>query len=110
MHCQVEALGWLGSDSCCEQGHADESQKSDCSDCAACSSIESGHYSLPQNAAFVNALLTVVLHLAPELLDSSREPAVLSLPAPDSTPQLLRQSWTFHCRTALVPRAPSFLA
>ena len=111
MHCQAEALGWLGSDStCCEKGHADESQKPDCSDCAVCSAIESGGYSLPQKVSFVEVLLVVVVHLAPDLLEPVREPAVLTLPAPDSTPQFLRQSWTFDRRAALSPRAPSRLA
>lgn len=111
MHCQAEALGWLGSDStCCEKGHADESPKPDCSDCAACSAVESGGYSVPQKVSFVHALLAVVVHFAPDLLAPAGEPAALTLPAPDSVPQLLRQSWSFHCRTALAPRAPSFLA
>ena len=110
MHCQAEALGWLGSDSCCEKGHADESSKPDCSDCAACSSVESGGYSLPQKVSFVHVLLVVAVHLAPDLLDPIREPAALTLPAPGSTPQLLQQSWSFSSRTAPAPRAPSFLA
>jgi len=111
MHCQAEALGWLGSDStCCEKGHADESQKPDCSECAACSSVESGGYWLPQKAAFVHVLLAAALHLAPDTLDPIRESAALTVPAPDSVPQWLCQSWSFRCRTALAPRAPSLLA
>ncbi|MEQ2006883.1 MAG: hypothetical protein ABMA26_08795 [Limisphaerales bacterium] len=111
MHCQAEALGWLGGDStCCEKGHADESPKPDCSDCAVCSAVESGGYSLPQNVSIVHALLAVTQHFAPDLLAPAREPAALTLPAPDSLPQLLRQSWSFHCRTAPAPRAPSLLA
>ena len=47
MHCQAEALGWLGSNSsCCEQGHAGDSSAPDCADCATCSAIEFGGYSL----------------------------------------------------------------
>ena len=81
MHCQAEALGWLGSDStCCEKGHADESRKPDCSDCAACSSVESGGYWHPQKAAFVHLLLAVALHLAPDTLDPIRESAALTAP------------------------------
>lgn len=111
MHCQAEALGWLGGDStCCEQGHKDASSKPDCSECAACNSVESGGYSLPQKVSFVEVLLVVAVHLAPDLLDPAREPVVLTLPAPDSTPQFLCQSWTFDRRAALSPRAPSFLA
>lgn len=111
MHCQAEALGWLGGDSaCCEKGHADESSKPDCSDCATCSAVESGGYSLPQKVSFVHALLTVAVPLAPDLLDPVREPVALTLPTPDSTPQFLCRSWTFDCRAALSPRAPSFLA
>lgn len=111
MHCQAEALGWLGGDSaCCEQSHKGASSKPDCSDCAACSAVESGGYSLPQKVSFVEVLLAVVVHLAPDLLDPAPESAVLTLPAPDSTPQFLRQSWTFDRRAALSPRAPSLLA
>ena len=111
MHCQAEALGWLDSDStCCEKGHADESSKPDCSDCAACNAVESGGYSLPQKVSFVAALLVVAVRIAPDLLDPIREPAALTPPAPDSTPQMLQQSWSFHCRTAPAPRAPPFLA
>lgn len=110
MHCQAEALGWLGPDSCCEKGHADESSKPDCSDCAACSSVESGGYSLSQKVSLVPVLLAVVIHLAPDLLDPVREPATLTLSAPDSATQFLAQSWPFDRRAALSPRAPSFLA
>lgn len=111
VHCQAEALGWLGSDStCCEQSHQDAPAKSDCSECAACSAVESGGFSLPQKVSFAEVLLAVTLHLAPDLLDPIREPVVLTRPAPDSTPQFLSQSWTFDRRVALAPRAPSFLA
>jgi hypothetical protein len=111
MHCQAEALGWLGGDStCCEQGHGNTSAKPDCSDCAVCSAVESGGYSLPQKVSFIEVLLVVVVHFAPDLLDPIREPAVLTLPASDSTPQFLSQSWTFDRRAAPAPRAPSFLA
>lgn len=111
MHCQAEALGWLGSDSaCCDQSHQDTPSKPDCSDCDVCSSIEAGGYSLPQKVSLVHVLLVVVVHLAPDLLDPVREPAALTLSAPDSAPQFLAQSWTFDRRVALSPRAPSFLA
>lgn len=111
MHCQAEALGWLGGDSaCCKQSHKDESSKSDCSDCAACSAVESGGYSLPHKVSFVNTLLVTVIHLAPDLLQHVHETAALTQPAPDSSPQFLAQSWSFQCRTAPAPRAPSFLA
>lgn len=111
MHCQAEALGWLGSDStCCGQSQAEDSSATDCGDCAACSCIESGGYSLPQNAPFIHVLLAVAVHFAPDLLDPIREPVALTLPEPDSSPQFLAQSWSFHCRTAPAPRAPSLLA
>jgi hypothetical protein len=111
MHCQAEALGWLGGDStCCEKGHKEEAPKPDCADCAACSAIESGSYSLPQKAVLVPELLAVVVHFEPSGRSLICEPAVLSLPTPDRPPQLLRQSWSFRCRTALAPRAPAPLA
>ncbi|MEN9573995.1 MAG: hypothetical protein RL514_1850 [Verrucomicrobiota bacterium] len=111
IHCQAEALGWLGSNSsCCEQGHADDSSAPDCADCATCSAIESGGYSLPQKVSRVPVLLFVALAAAPDWFALAREPAALMLPAPDSPPQWLRQSWSFRCRTALAPRAPSRLA
>ena len=110
-HCQAEALGWLGSDSaCCEQSQKGAPSKPDCSDCAACSAVESGGYSLPQKVSFVHALVTVVVYLAPDLLDLVREPATLTLSAPGSATHFLAQSWTFDRRVALSPRAPSFLA
>ncbi len=111
VHCQAEALGWLGSDpACCHQGHADHAPAPDCSDCATCSSIESGGYSLPSKVSFVHALLTVVVFNTPDLLSPDHEPVARFFPAPDSSPQWLRQSWSFHCRTAPAPRAPSLLA
>lgn len=111
MHCQAEALGWFGSGSaCCEQSHADDSSAPDCMDCAACSSVESGGYSLPQNVSFVHVLLAVAVPFMPDSAAPEREPAALAPPAPDSSPQLLRQSWSFHYRTAPAPRAPSFPA
>lgn len=111
MHCQAEALGWLGADStCCEKNHPDDAPKPDCSECDACNAVESGGYSLPQKVSFVHVLLIVAVHFAPDLLDSIREPATLTLSAPDSATQFLAQSWTFDRRVALSPRAPSFLA
>lgn len=110
-HCQAEALGWLGSDSaCCEQSQKDAPAKPDCSECDACNAVESGGYTLPQKVSFVHVLLIVAVHFAPDLLDSIREPATLTLSAPDSATQFLAQSWTFDRRAALSPRAPSFLA
>lgn len=111
MHCQAEALGWLGADTtCCEQGHTDEAPKPDCADCAVCNSVESGGYSHPQKVSLVPVLLAVVVDLAPDLLAPVREPATLTLSTPDSAPQFLAQSWTFDRRAARSPRAPSFLA
>lgn len=111
MHCQAEALGWLGSNSsCCEQGHAGDSSAPDCADCATCSAIEFGGYSLPQKVSLAPILLVIALDAAPDWFALAPEPAAQVLPAPDSPPQLLRQSWSFRCRTALAPRAPSRLA
>lgn len=112
VHCQAEALGWLGANpACCDKGgHADDSSAPDCSDCATCSAVESGGYSLPEQVAFVQIFPVFTLCFAPDLLAPLLEPAVLTLPAPDSSPQFLAQSWSFRCRTASAPRAPSLLA
>ena len=111
MHCQAEALGWLGSESaCCEQSHSQAPTTPDCADCSTCSSIESGGYSLAPKVVFVHALLALLVPLLPELFAPLRESVPLTLPAPDSAPQFLRQSWSFDCRTAPAPRAPSLFA
>lgn len=111
MHCQAEALGWLGGESaCCEHGHAENSAAPDCEDCTACQTLESDGYSLPQQVSFVHALLAVESDTTPDGITPVRVPTAVLLPACDDPPQLLRQSWSFRCRTALAPRAPSFLA
>ncbi len=111
MHCQAAALGLLGGGSaCCEKVHKDESHKSDCSDCADCAAIESGGYSLPQKTSWVPVLLAVTLDAASDWFALASVSAALTLPAPDRPPQLLRQRWSFRCRTAPAPRAPSILA
>lgn len=111
LHCQAEALGWLGSDStCCEKGHKEKTPKADCADCATCSAIESGGYSLPQKVVIVPVSLDSFAHFEPGQLHPVRPPTTLKFPASDSAPQWLGQSWSFRCRTALAPRAPSHLA
>ena len=111
MHCQAESLGWLGSESaCCEQSHSQAPAAPDCADCSVCSALESGGYSLAPKVVFVHALLALLAPPLPELLAPARDSVPLTLPAPDSEPQFLRQSWSFDCRTAPAPRAPSRLA
>lgn len=104
-HCGLESIPGLDFFACSTQNGA-EHQPSDC-ETDACAAIESGLYKTEQAQVSAHrpdfAPLALVLALV-------SDPAALQSAARRASPPELIHTWQFFCRTALPPRAPSFLS
>jgi len=108
MHCSLEALGVLTDDHCCvvpissteQAGHASQS---------GCSYEESARPLSPHAEDFVPTPGPMI-DLAVSVAIPPRSVLTFIPSLSDDTPSGLSQRWQFRWRTALSPRAPSFLA
>ena len=111
VHCQIESLGFFGSQAdCCERGETDAGGPADCHQCNVCQSVESGGYFFVKQALLAPVVFDFV---AAVLKDEHPDPARFRpAPAsdPDTRPRFLATSWQFHLRASSPPRAPSPLA
>jgi hypothetical protein len=111
-HCLLEMLPGLEFLSCCQHSQAERCSAHDDNECAGdgCAAIESGLYKTEKSqvaparpliplVAWLDALSGEVQFHTPEF------PVIAS----NSPPELLR-AWQFSQRTALPPRAPSFVS
>ena len=106
-HCLLEQAGWLSpSGDCCEQTNpADTSQSVPCgyeccpSELAFYFSSASGVHS-PLVAEMPRCLISMVLDVVPRQVQL----------VPAESPPELPKVWQFSFRTALPPRAPSFVS
>lgn len=108
MHCRLESLPGMEFLVCCPHEDASPHQDSDCDD-DVCAAIESASYKTENNRVVVPTPV-----LAPALLLSiplSLEviPAANHI-AFEASPPELPATWQFFFRTALPPRAPSFVS
>lgn len=107
-HCLLEQAGWLspGGD-CCEQtASADGSQNASCP--YGCCPIEKAvYFSASGNAASTVIAEIPVCMVIVVLPLTANEPHLIS---PDTSPPILPNAWQFSFRTALPPRAPSFVS
>ena len=111
-HCALEAIPGLGLLACSPQGNdAVPHEPTDCGDEDACAAVESGFYKSEEgqvsakkpffaSAAFVLAALSQVT-----AAETAAGVAVPVIAGPE-----LAHTWQFSFRTALPPRAPSFLS
>jgi hypothetical protein len=108
-HCRIEAVVSLEALACCDHQAAADSHQKDCHN-SACATVESGQYqSALQRLTVPPPDLQLHFELAaPKLIVLSsrfaRSGARLSAAAPPPA------SWPFAFRTALPPRAPSFVS
>jgi hypothetical protein len=111
-HCRLEILTGFEFLSCCQHPQSEQSPAHHEKECAddGCAAVERGLYrsETPQDAP-VMPLLVCVAWLAPlpELDPSSAFEHLVSI---SSSPPELPRAWQFSQRTALPPRAPSFVS
>jgi len=109
MHCLLEAMPAFSFLQCCCTADKGPQEPNDCAD-DACSALESGLYKIEDNSALAPhpSLLFALSTCDPgSPLPAERVPRL----APQSlAPPELPQFWQFSYRTALPPRAPSFVA
>jgi hypothetical protein len=107
-HCALEQAGWFPpAGDCCEQtASATGSQDSSCAE--GCCPVESGGYFSPNKeraSVLTYAMSAYVMVLALDILPRQSPPV-----SPESSPPELLKVWQFTYRTALLPRAPSFVS
>jgi hypothetical protein len=107
-HCALEQAGWFPeAGDCCEQtASATGSQTSSCAE--GCCPVESGDYfsrNKDRTSVMIVAVPAFVMVLALDIL-----PKQSLLVSPESSPLELLKIWQFAYRTALPPRAPSFVS
>jgi hypothetical protein len=107
-HCRIEQLPGFDFLACAGED-ADATQQEDC-ETDSCATVESGLYktedgrqTVPTPPASLSPILTASLR---EAAESADEPIV----AEDAASSDFRTTWQFSIRTALPPRAPSFVS
>lgn len=107
-HCSLEQMPGLEFLACADEAAAIPHQENDCEtdSCAAVESgfykTEDGHHVVPTPPLIPCAFLTAIS------LEAAQTAAVSRIVF-DSAPPELPKVWQFSCRTALPPRAPSFV-
>jgi len=108
-HCSLEQLPGFEFLACADEAAATAHQEDAC-ETDGCASVESGFYKIEDGSQVVptpsmipSAFLTAIL------LEAAR-PVTASKLFFDLTPPALPKVWQFSYRTALPPRAPSFVS
>ena len=111
-HCRLEVLTGFEFLSCCQHSEGEKSpahHEKECND-DGCAAVERGFYKPARlEDAPVMPLLALVAWLSP-LPDEGQSSAFDSLVSISSSPPELPKAWQFFQRTALPPRAPSFVS
>jgi hypothetical protein len=107
-HCSLGNLPSLGFFACAEDRCCEPQPESDCQS-DACAVVESGFYKLEIVRLCVPAPPMFVLGLIETRLEISDSITACRV-VPDSSPPELSRLWQFSHRTALPPRAPSFVS
>jgi hypothetical protein len=107
-HCLLEQAGWFSEvDGCCEaSAPMDSPPFAPCGD--GCCAIERGGYASNPRTLLLTAPVAAVAP-APLAAVTCLAPVEKIVPV-DSSPPELSRSWCFRFRTALPPRAPSFVS
>jgi hypothetical protein len=112
-HCLVmEVSSGLESLSCCTHTEAQEAAPHPEDDCAtdACSVVEDAKYKHTLQQVTIPALDTHLLFELPPLLETALTFSASSPHRLDDSLARLPVAWQFSARTALPPRAPSFVS
>ena len=108
MHCALETVPGLSFlQWCCGSDEAPQAAH-DCSQ-DSCSAVESGFYKIEDNPTVAPGLAALLaLTDSDGFVEPPADPPPHSTPASSAPPELPR-FWQFSYRTALPPRAPSFV-
>ena len=107
-HCSLEQLPGFGFFACGERLGGAPHQDNDCGR-DGCSVVESGFYRVDEHPAIVPEPLLLFAALLP-LFEPDLRREIAAIPTRSSVPTELARVWQFSFRTALPPRAPSFIA
>lgn len=110
-HCGLENIPGLSFLACASESASASHQPSDCGDDDSCATVESGHYKTEDSDLALGKTPFVTVALVSALLSNldTIEPVSILVPKELAPPELAR-SWQFSSRTALPPRAPSFIS
>ncbi len=107
-HCDLEHLPAFEFLACCTHPDTAPHQDQDCEQ-DGCAAVESGLYKIDEQPVLLPTPVFVLSLFLP-LLDEVAPASVPSGGALDSAPPELLRIWQFSFRTALPPRAPSFVS
>ena len=108
MHCTLETMPTFSFLQCCCGEDEGQQQAGDCEE-DVCGAVESGCYKIEDNPTLA-AGLVVMLVLATDWVTEAASNAASLIEVPSTPPPELPRVWQFSYRTALPPRAPSFVA
>lgn len=108
-YCLIETTGWVTPVDCCAETTSHEHEEKDPCGGYGCCPIEYAVYSsIDAGVVDVAALPTDLLFAALEFL--TQPPGESPSFSLERSPQEIPKSWQFTFRTALPPRAPSFIS
>ena len=106
-HCRIEIASGFKFLACADQAETHTPHRGQGCEGDACSELESGCFKIEENPVIA---VPFVLALSPTLLLSDLEVLVPQSVVLHLSPPELPRSWQFVFRTALSPRAPSFVS
>jgi len=107
--CLIDASGLLGKQDCCSKEHSPSIPGPENCD-KLCGALASAHYFPPQGQLLLIAPVGVPLFDSAAALLEVQRPAGTGREFPATPPPELAGHWQFSFRTALSPRAPSFVS
>ena len=107
--CLVERAGWLANDDCCPSSASKPAPAEPSSDATCCTLASASYKADDYSHLHITAPLFIGV-LIFEALAADTEPVQVVDKANDLGPPALLKTWQFTYRTALSPRAPSFVS
>ena len=108
-HCSLEQMPGLEFLACADEAATAPHQENDC-ETDSCASVESGFYKTEDGRQVVPPPPLTPSAFLTEILLEAEQPAAAGCVVFDSIPPELPKVWQFSLRTALSPRAPSFVS
>lgn len=108
-HCSLEQMPGLEFLACVDEAATAPHQENGC-ETDSCASVESGFYKTEDGRQVVPMPPLVASAFLTEILLEAEKPATAGCVVFDSIPPELPKVWQFSLRTALPPRAPSFVS
>ena len=107
--CLVDASGWLGKKDCCSKEHSPSVPSPGNCD-QPCGTLAAAHYFPQQYQSLLITPVGVLLFGCADILTELQSFAGMGRELPATAPPELAGHWQFSFRTALSPRAPSFVS